>query len=173
VLAELVRLSVEGYRRTDELGLLAPLGGSSAWLDRPLVDRPAFRLVAVFGESLQRFPVSNETKRYAHKLLHAERPADASPRSIHRFRRATEPWADEALVFVGAPELEDAVMQARETEPAEPLVRGGEIIELGVPVGPEVGRLLEVIAEERAAGTISTREEALELVKRERPEPEK
>ena len=166
-LAELVRLSVEGYRRADELGLLAPLGGSSAGLDRPLVDRPAFRLVAVFGESLRRFPVSNETKRYAHKLLHAERPEDGSPRSIHRFRRATEPYADDALVFVGAPELEDAVAKARETEPAEPLLRGDE---LGVPPGPEIGRLLELIAEERAAGTISTREEALELVERERAE---
>jgi len=164
-LAELVRLSVEGYRRADELGLLAPLGGSSAGLDRPLVDRPAFRLVAVFGEGLRRFPVSNETKRYAYKLLHAERPADGSPRSIHRFRRATEPWADDALVFVGAPELEDAVLKARETEPAAPLLRGDE---LGVPRGPEIGRLLELIAEERAAGTISTREEALELVERER-----
>ena len=164
-LAELVRLSVEGYRRADELGLLAPLGGSSVGLDRPLVDRPAFRLVAVFGESLRRFPVSNETKRYAHNLLRAERPVDGSPRSIHRFRRSTEPWADDALVFVGAPELEDAVRQARETEPAEPLLRGDE---LGVPPGPEIGRLLELIAEERAAGTISTREEALELVERER-----
>jgi hypothetical protein len=169
-LAELVRLSVEGYRRADELGLLAPLGGSSAGLDRPLVDRPAFRLVAVFGESLRRFPVSNETKRYAHKLLHAERPADGSPRSIHRFRRATEPWADDALVFVGAPELEDAVRRGRETEPAEPLLRGDE---LGVPPGPEIGRLLELIAEERAAGNISTREEALELVERERSSSEK
>jgi tRNA nucleotidyltransferase/poly(A) polymerase len=164
-LGELVRLSVEGYRRADELGLLAPLGGSSAGLDRPLVDRPAFRLVAVFGEGLHRFPVSNETKRYAHKLLHAERPADGTPRSIHRFRRATEPWADDALVFVGAPQLDDEVRKARETEPAEPLLRGDE---LGVPPGPQIGRLLELIAEERAAGTISTREEALELVKRER-----
>ena len=87
-LAELVRLSVEGYRRADELGLLAPLGGSSIGLDRPaLVDRPAFRLVAVFGDALRRFPVSNETKRYAQKLLRAERPEDESPRAIHRFRR--------------------------------------------------------------------------------------
>jgi hypothetical protein len=38
-----------------------------------------------------------------------------------------------------------------------------------VPPGPEIGRLLELIAEERAAGTISTREEALELVRREQP----
>jgi len=164
-LAELVRLSVDGYRRADELALLAPLEGSSAGLDRPaLVDRPAFRLVAVFGDALRRFPVSNETKRYAQKLLHAQAPEDASPRSIHRFRRATEPWALDALVFVGAPELEDDVLAAREREPVEPLLRGDE---LGVPPGPEIGRLLELIAEERAAGTIFTREEALELVRRE------
>jgi hypothetical protein len=164
-LAELVRLSVDGYRRADEVGLLAPLEGSSAGLDRPaLVDRPAFRLVAVFGDALRRFPVSNETKRYAQKLLHAERPGDASPRAIHRFRRETEPWALDALVFVGAPELEGEVRAARENEPPEPLLRGDE---LGVPPGPEIGRLLERIAEERAAGTISTRDEALELVERE------
>jgi tRNA nucleotidyltransferase/poly(A) polymerase len=164
-LAELVRLSVDGYRRADELGLLGPLEGSSAGLDRPvLVDRPAFRLVAVFGDALRRFPVSNETKRYAQKLLRAERPADRSPRSIHRFRRATEPWATDALAFAGASELTEAVLEAREHDPAEPLVRGDE---LGLPPGPEIGRLLELIEEERAAGSISTREEALELARRE------
>ena len=163
-LSELVRLSVDGYRRADELGLLAPLEGSSAGLDRDaFVDRPAFRLVAVFGDALRRFPVSNETKRYERALLRAERPEDGSPRSIHRFRRATEPWADDAIVFVGAPELRDEVLAAREREPSEPLLRGDE---LGLPPGPEIGRLLELIAEERAAGTISTREEALELVRR-------
>src|SRR4029079_4956231 len=70
ILAELVRLSVDGYRRADDLGLLAALEGSGAGLDRALVDRPAFRLVAVFGDALRRFPVSNETKRYARALLH-------------------------------------------------------------------------------------------------------
>jgi hypothetical protein len=119
--------------------------------------------VAVFGDALRRFPVSNETKRYAGALLCATPPEDGSPRSIHRFRRATEPWALDALVFVGAPELRDAVQAAQESEPAEPLLRGDE---LGLPPGPEIGRLLELIAEERAAGTISTREDALELVRR-------
>ena len=38
--------------------------------------------------------------------------------------------------------------------------------ELGRPPGPEVGRLLEQIAEERAAGTITTKEEALEFARR-------
>ena len=165
VLAELVRLSEAGYRRADELGLLTPLGGSSAGLERDeLVDRPAFRLVAVFRDSLGRFPVSNELKRYARALLRAERPEDGSRRAIYRFRRATEPWALDALVFVGATEHAEAVREARETDPAEPLLRGDE---LGLPPGPEIGRLLALIEEERAAGEISTREEALELVRRE------
>jgi hypothetical protein len=62
------------------------------------------------------------------------------------------------------PELEEAVRDARAAEPEEPLVRGDE---LGLPPGPEVGRLLDLIDEERAVGTISTREEALDLVRRE------
>ncbi len=165
ILAELVRLSEAGYRRADELGLLAPLEGSSAGLERhELVDRPAFRLVAVFGDSLNRFPVSNELKRYARALLRAERPGDGSLRAIYRFRRDTEPWALDALVFVGSTEHAESVRAARENDPREPLLRGDE---LGLPPGPEVGRLLELVEEERAAGTVSTREEALELVRRE------
>jgi tRNA nucleotidyltransferase/poly(A) polymerase len=164
--AELVRLSEAGFRRADELGLLAPLGGSSAGLDRrDSIDSPRFRLVAVFGESLASLPVPNELQRYARTLLRASPPEDDSPRSIHRFRRMTEPWALEALRFAGAEELEEAVIRARAADPAEPLLRGDE---LELPPGPEIGRLLELVEEERAAGTISTRDEALELVRRRR-----
>jgi hypothetical protein len=164
--AELVRLSERGLRRADELGLVAPLGGSSAGLDRPAtVDSAQFRLVSVFGESLARLPVPNELLRYARTLLKASPPEDDSPRAIYRFRRATEPWALDALAFVGADELAGAVEEAREREPEEPLLRGDE---LGLPPGPEVGRLLDLVEEERAAGAISTREEALDLVRRER-----
>jgi tRNA nucleotidyltransferase/poly(A) polymerase len=157
ILAELRRLSPAGYRRLDEVGLLSELGGS---LDDRLdaVDHPDFRLVAVFGDRLERFPVSNDLRRYASTLLRARAPEDPSPRAIHRFRRATEPWALHALVFVGAKELSGAVEAARLAEPAEPLVRGDE---LGLPPGPEIGRILALIDEERAAGTIETREEAL------------
>lgn len=162
ILAELVRLSADGYRRLDELGLLAPLGGTTERLDR--AETPALRLVAVFGEQLRRFPVSNELRRLASALLRAERPPDDSPRSIHRFRRATEPWAVEALRYLGVDELVAAVERARAEEPAEPLLRGDE---LGLPPGPEIGRLLALVEEERAAGTIATREEALELARRE------
>jgi hypothetical protein len=41
-------------------------------------------------------------------------------------------------------------------------VRGDE---LGLPPGPEIGRILAIIDEERATGTVSTREEALALAR--------
>jgi tRNA nucleotidyltransferase/poly(A) polymerase len=164
ILGELLRLSVAGYRRLAELGLLAALGGSHERADRSaLVDSPEFRLVAFLGEAALALPISNELRRYARTLLRAEPPADDSPRAIHRFRRETRPWELDALAFLGATRFADAVRAARDCEPAEPLVRGDE---LDLPPGPERGRWLERIAEERAAGTISTREEALELVRR-------
>ncbi len=166
ILAELVRLSPQGFERLDELGLLAPLGGT---LDRAreLGDMSVeLRLVAVFGEQLSRLPISNELARYARTLLRAEPPTELNPRSVYRFRRTTEPWAIDAARFTGAgEELERAIEEARGRDPAEPLLRGDE---LGVPPGPEIGRLLALVEEERAAGTITTRDEALGLVQRER-----
>lgn len=161
ILSELRRLSAGGYRRLDAVGLLAPLGGE---LDERLdtLDDPDFRLVAVFGERLHRLPISNELRRYAKTLLRASKPDDPSPRAIHRFRRRTEPWALEALAFVGALELAGPVEAARLADPREPLVRGNE---LDLPPGPEIGRILAAIDEERAAGTISTREDALALAR--------
>ena len=163
ILAELEQLSAAGFRLLDELGLLQQLGGSVGELQD--ADSAPIRLPRVFGENLERYPLSNELRRLLRTLLRAERPEDDSPRQIHRFRRVTEPWALEALEFLGAQELQPVVKEARRRDPPEPLVRGDE---LGLPPGPEVGRLLERIEEERAAGTISTRDEALELAGRER-----
>jgi tRNA nucleotidyltransferase/poly(A) polymerase len=166
IVGELERLSPSGFERADELGLLAPLGGSLERLGSvDMADTPGYLLVVVFGENLRRYPVSNEVKRLARTLLRAERPEGDSPRAIHRFRRATEPWALTALAFLGAEDLYAAVQAARVAEPKDPLLRGDE---LGLEPGPEIGRLLDLVAEERAAGTISTREEALQLVERER-----
>jgi hypothetical protein len=161
ILGELQRLSAHGYRRLDGLGLLAPLGGS---LDERLerVDSPEYRFACAFGNGLERFPIANETKRYVRALLRAELPADRSMRAVHRFRLATEPWALDALAYVGAQELAPLVEAGRGND-TEPLVRGDE---LGLPEGPDVGRVLAEIEEERAVGTIATREEALELARR-------
>ena len=162
ILGELVRLDATGFRRLCELGLLAPLGGS---LGGPLdaIDDPGFRLVVVLGERLEWLPISNQLRRYARTLLRAEPPRDTSRRAVHRFRRETEPWALDALAFLGFSRLEEAVEAARARDPTAPLVRGDE---LGLPPGPQIGRALEAIAEERAAGTLSTKEEALELARR-------
>ena len=161
LLTELERLSANGYRRLDEVGLLAPLGGR---LDERLdaVDDADFRLVVVFAENLTRLPISNDLKRYAAALRRAEHPPDASPRAIHRFRRSTEPWALHALAYVGATELTGVVEAARLADPPAPLLRGDE---LGLEPGPVIGRILEAIDEERAAGTISTRDDALALAR--------
>ena len=166
IFAELVRLRPQGFERLDELGLLEPLGGTLERARGLGETSVRLRLVAVFGEQLRRLPVSNELSRYARTLLRAEPPADLTARSVYRFRRATEPWALDAARFTRAgQELERAIEEARSREPSEPLLRGDE---LGLPPGPEIGRLLELVEEERAAGTISTRDEALELVRRER-----
>ena len=166
ILGEVERLGPQGFRRADELGLLEPLGGSVARLDEvDLADTPGFLLVTVFGENLRKLPISNELRRFAQTLLGASRPADDSAREIHRFRRATEPWAVSALAFLGATDLYDAVLAARAAEPTEPLLRGDDVLALGIEPGPRVGELLELVAEERAVGTISSRDEAIALVR--------
>ncbi|HWM14915.1 MAG TPA: hypothetical protein VNO56_10570, partial [Gaiellaceae bacterium] len=145
-----------------------PLGGSLARLDEvDVVDTPGFLLAVVFGEGLRRFPISNDLRRLARTLLGAGQPPDDSPRAIHRFRRQTEPWALTALAYLGATDLYEAVRAARAAEPAEPLLRGEDLLELGIAPGPELGRLLELVAEERAVGAVTTREQALELVRSE------
>jgi tRNA nucleotidyltransferase/poly(A) polymerase len=164
ILAELVRMSAAGFERLAGLALLEPLGGSVARLR--MLDEPSaeMRLVAVFEDRLTRFPISNELRRYASALLRAEVPEEVSPRTVFRFRQATEPWAVEAARFVAAgEELEHAIAEARRRDPKKPLLRGDE---LGLPPGPEIGRVLALVEEERAAGTISTRKEALELARR-------
>jgi tRNA nucleotidyltransferase/poly(A) polymerase len=160
----LSRLGTDGWHRLDGLGLLAPLGGSLELAGRAdAVDSPDYRLVVFLQDSLGLLPISRELRRYAVALLRSSPPVDASPRSLHRFRRQTEPWAREALAFHDRLDLEPALEQSRAADPTEPLLRGDE---LGLPPGPAIGALLELIAEERAAGMISTREEALELVRR-------
>jgi hypothetical protein len=167
ILAELRRLTPSGLRRLAELGLLVVLGGAVEPLARveanPDVD---LHLIAVLGEAIERLPIPRTLARRARTVARASPPGSGDARAVYRFRTATEPWAVDALLVHGRPELVRAIELARAADPPEPLLRGDE---LGVPAGPEVGRLLERIAEERAAGTIATREEALALVRRLHP----
>jgi poly(A) polymerase len=113
-------------------------------------------------------------------LVH-ERPLDQ--RAIWRYLRATEPHAPDVTVFTVADRLatrgknaEPAIRAhlelarevlgpafARRAEGARaPLLRGDELArELGLPPGPELGELLAQLEEDRFAGVIRTREDAL------------
>jgi len=49
---------------------------------------------------------------------------------------------------------------------ATPLVQGRDVLALGVPPGPEVGRLVRAVEEARDSGEIKERDEALALLHR-------
>jgi poly(A) polymerase len=48
-----------------------------------------------------------------------------------------------------------------------PLLRGDDLIALGFKPGPEFGEILEAVETQHLEGTLRTKEEALEWVKRE------
>lgn len=47
-----------------------------------------------------------------------------------------------------------------------PLIRGDDLLAMGVPEGPRIGHILEAIREAQAAGEVTTREEALALARK-------
>jgi tRNA nucleotidyltransferase/poly(A) polymerase len=113
-------------------------------------------------------------------LVH-QQPLDR--REIWRYLEATDPWTPEITIFTVADRL---ATRGRNAEPAiaahvelarellgpaferraqgrrPPLVRGDELArELGIPRGPRLGELLRRLEEDRYAGAIATREDAL------------
>ena len=169
ILAELERLSPDGFRRADELGLLEPLGGSLSGLDRSTRrTRPASCWWSCLGEGCEGLPRSRTTCLGSPRtLLAAERPG----------RRVTPrdppfPTAHGALGRVSARlprrdrPLRRSSCRPRRRPSRAAASRGGRP-RPRLEAGPEIGRLLELVAEERAAGTISTRDEALALVRAE------
>ena len=112
-------------------------------------------------------------------LVH-RRPLDR--RAIWRYLRATQPFSADITIFTVADRLStrgrnaeaaianhldvarELLAAAREEDaagPPRPLVRGDELIDAGVPAGPRLGAILAQLEEDRYAGVINTREEAL------------
>jgi poly(A) polymerase len=110
-------------------------------------------------------------------LVH-EAPLDR--REIWRYLRATAPYSAEVTIFTIADRLatrgrnaDEAIAAhvalARELlghaladRPAEPLIRGDELArELGIVAGPQLGELLAQLEEDRFAGVIATRDDAV------------
>ncbi len=107
-------------------------------------------------------------------LVH-ERPLDR--RTVWRYLRATQPWSADTTIFTVADRLAtrgdnagpaiEAHLEVAETliaaarEPlGKPLVRGDELAQIAK--GPRLGEILAQLEEDRFAGVISTREDALQ-----------
>jgi tRNA nucleotidyltransferase (CCA-adding enzyme) len=73
----------------------------------------------------------------------------------------------DALPFDPGLRFAEAVASERlDATPPTPLVQGRDVLALGVPPGPEIGRLIRLIEEARDQGEIKEREEALALLQR-------
>jgi putative nucleotidyltransferase with HDIG domain len=110
-------------------------------------------------------------------LVH-ERPLDR--RTLYRYLRATAPYSADVTAFTVADrfatrgrnagkaiaahvDLARQVLPAAFAEPPrEPLIRGDDLArELGIRPGPQLGELLAELEEDRYAGDVATREEAI------------
>ncbi|MFP4475364.1 MAG: HD domain-containing protein [Desulfatibacillaceae bacterium] len=54
----------------------------------------------------------------------------------------------------------------RDTLAEKPLVTGSDLLDMGLDPGPEVGRILDELRKARDDGTVSTREEAMDMARR-------
>jgi putative nucleotidyltransferase with HDIG domain len=110
-------------------------------------------------------------------LVH-EQPLDR--RAVWRYLRATAPHSADVTIFTMADRLatrgknaetaiaahlelaREVLAEALADQPSEPLIRGDELArELGIKPGPGLGELLARLEEERFAGEVATRAEAL------------
>jgi hypothetical protein len=112
--------------------------------DRPLDRRRAFR----YRRATQPWTVESIV------LSLADRMSTRGPRTRHRHVRAHAEVASELLT------LTEAVAAA-----APPLLRGDEIARLSGCAGSDIGRLVDALAEEQAAGAVTTRQEAMDFVR--------
>lgn len=113
------------------------------------------------------------------------RPLDR--RAAHRYARATRPHTVASIVLSLADRLATRGRRTRQAylrrhaetaseliglitdlcaSPTPPLLRGDEIAAAAGVTGPAIGKLVEALAEEQAAGAVTTREQAVEFVRR-------
>jgi poly(A) polymerase len=145
------------------------------------------------AEVLRRWKASNALSRFCQVMVRehlalgfsiGRRPLGR--REAYRYLRATEPWPASSIVLSvadrlatrgpssrlrhlrrhseTADELLGLIGQLR-AEAAPPLLRGDEIAEATGARGPEISRLVDLLAEEQAAGAVATEEEALRFVR--------
>ncbi len=119
----------------------------------------------LFQLSRQSPPTERARLRYL-RDLRAETPEAVLLSVADERATGPAPPAREAVERTAA-EVLGLYWRKRDQQEIPPLLRGRDLVELGVPPGPEVGRLLRTVAEAEARGEVATRNEALALVRRE------
>ncbi|HVQ34888.1 MAG TPA: HD domain-containing protein [Candidatus Bathyarchaeia archaeon] len=104
--------------------------------------------------------------RKAVKRVHPVRPAVLLAACEADWRGRALPGID-AMPFAPGTLFADAVAAGGfDKAPVTPLVQGRDVLALGVPAGPEVGRLISKVEAARDRGDLETREQAVELLRR-------
>jgi putative nucleotidyltransferase with HDIG domain len=139
-----------------------------------------WRLSRRAGEVLERLVAEHL------RPMHLAQSGGVSRRARYRFHRALGEEAPDLLLLAladaaavrgespfaiwteaGGAIIRDLMRGVEETAAAAPLLRGADVMQsFGLAPGPEVGRLLERAREAQALGLVSTREEALEHLRR-------
>ena len=96
------------------------------------------------------------------------KPEGVRPSEVHRMLHSLHVAAVEACALAtGDPAVRERLdLYLRELRHVRPLLDGNDLIALGVPAGPEVGRLLEELLTARLDGLLSVREDEERLVLR-------
>ncbi len=168
--------------------------GKDSWEETGDGDEPSASS-EVFVGACERWKASNRLKRDGARLLDLLKPTEARladffggaerPRVLARFTREADRHRLAAPYFLLAERaalgqrldqtaihgfLVDLVRTQRDLigpMDAKPLLDGRDLMEiLKIPAGPTVGLLLEEIREERIAGAISSRDDAIALCKK-------
>jgi len=106
----------------------------------------------------------------------ADLPAAPDRRAIYRFFHQGGEAAEAAVLLAlaegehppVAPLFEAAFRHRERMIAPPPLLDGHDLIALGIPAGPRIGRLLAALEEAQAAGEITSREEAVAFIRRHR-----
>jgi tRNA nucleotidyltransferase (CCA-adding enzyme) len=88
-------------------------------------------------------------------LLYRVAKADCLGRRPGRFEPVAMEWFKERV------EALDVAVR-----PPEPLLKGRDLVALGVPPGPEIGRVLRAVYEQQLDGAVTSVEEARALARR-------
>lgn len=171
-----------GGRPAAALGLLAAISprgagdAGQAWADHLHLSRAEQKFIGRVQASRAWFPLSEPVSpRLAHRYYRDNGEAGVSGVLLmlaeslatqKAGRHQAEAWGA-LLEDVAAPLLDAFFRRHQQIVAPPPLINGGELMAaLSLAPGPGVGRLLQQIHEEQAAGEVTTREEALALARR-------